>query len=98
VDRASQQALAASIARLVDAGVTLLVVTHEVGPLSGVLTRSVVVSDGRIVHDGPLPSAATSHGHRGHRHDDAHHLDDPADPEQAVGWLEHPLGDLGERA
>jgi zinc transport system ATP-binding protein len=97
VDRASQQALAASIARLVAAGMTLLVVTHEVGPLAGVLTRSVVVSAGRIVHDGPLPSGATGHGHRGHRHDDAHHLDDPADPEQDAGWLEHPLGDLGER-
>jgi zinc transport system ATP-binding protein len=98
VDRASQRALAASIARLVAAGVTLLVVTHEVGPLAGVLTRSVVVRDGRIVHDGPLPSDATGHGHRGHRHDDAHHLDDPADAELAAGWLEHPLGDLGERA
>jgi zinc transport system ATP-binding protein len=93
VDRASQQALAASITRLVDRGVTLLVVTHEVGPLAGVLTRSVVVSDGRIVHDGPLlhPGAAVavpdSHD------DDAHHLDDPADPEQSAGWLEHPLGE-----
>jgi zinc transport system ATP-binding protein len=98
VDRASQRALAASIARLVDAGVTLLVVTHEVGPMAGVITRSVVVSDGRIVHDGPLPSGASGHGRRGHRHDDAHHLDDPADTDQTAGWLEHPLGDLGERA
>lgn len=96
VDRASQQALAASIARLVDAGVTLLVVTHEVGPLAGVITRSVVVSDGRIVHDGPLHAVAAGLRRPDH-HDDAHHLDDPADPEQDAGWLEHPLGDLGER-
>jgi zinc transport system ATP-binding protein len=100
VDRASQQALAASITRLVDRGVTLLVVTHEVGPLAGVLTRSVVVRDGRIVRDGPLLHAgaavpAVSQGHDGHDgHDeDAHHLDDPADPDQSAGWLEHPLGE-----
>jgi zinc transport system ATP-binding protein len=94
VDRASQQALAASIARLVDRGVTLLVVTHEVGPLAGVLTRSVVVSDGRIVHDGPLlQDRAEPAVLDDHHDDDAHHLDDPADPEQSAGWLEHPLGE-----
>jgi zinc transport system ATP-binding protein len=93
VDRASQLALAASIARLVERGVTLLVVTHEVEPLAGVLTRSVVVSDGRIVHDGPLlhPGAIAdvphSHGAA------AHHLADPADPDRSAGWLEHPLGE-----
>jgi zinc transport system ATP-binding protein len=94
VDRASQLALAASIARLVDRGVTLLVVTHEVGPLAGVLTRSVVVSDGRIVHDGALlHPAATAPGSLDAGHDDAHHLADPADPDQSAGWLEHPLGE-----
>jgi zinc transport system ATP-binding protein len=97
VDRASQQALAASITRLVDRGVTLLVVTHEVGPLAGVLTRSVVVRDGRIVHDGPLlhPGAtvAVPDSHDADHDDDAHHLDDPADADQSAGWLEHPLGE-----
>jgi zinc transport system ATP-binding protein len=101
VDRASQQALAASIARLVDRGVTLLVVTHEVAPLAGVLTRSVVVGDGRIVHDGPLlhpgTPVAVPDPHDSQdaydSQDDAHHLDDPADPEKSAGWLEHPLGE-----
>lgn len=101
VDRASQHALAASIARLVDTGVTLLVVTHEVAPLAHVLTRSVVVRDGRIVHDGPLRDALAEQAGPDHlvsdHDDDAHHLDDPADPEHDVGWLEHPLGELGER-
>jgi zinc transport system ATP-binding protein len=95
VDAASQQALARSIERLVERGVTLLVVTHEVGPLAGVLTRSIVVRDGRIVHDGPLrdgavPVPSEHHGDLGHH---AHHLDDPADPQQAPGWLEHPIGE-----
>jgi zinc transport system ATP-binding protein len=104
VDLASQQALATSIARLVDRGVTLLVVVHEVGPLAEVITRSVVVRDGRIVHDGPLHGGTSLHDpshrgrpHHGHSHEtsepDAHHLDDPADPEQSPGWLEHPIGE-----
>ncbi len=54
VDVASQHALARTVARLVALGVTLLVVTHEVGPLVGVVTRSIVMSDGRLVYDGPL--------------------------------------------
>lgn len=101
VDLASQNALAASIRRLVERGVTLLVVTHEIGPLEGVVTRAVVVRDGRIVHDGPLhhegttahlrPDAHDQVGLDGHDH--AHHLDDPHDPEQAPGWLEHPIGE-----
>jgi zinc transport system ATP-binding protein len=94
VDLANQQALAVSIGRLVERGVTLLVVTHEVGPLAGVLTRSVVVRDGRIVYDGPLHhglGVGAPHEHGGHH--DAHHLADPADPEQASGWLEHPIGE-----
>lgn len=120
VDQASQAALAATIRRLVERGVTLLVVTHEVGPLDDVLTRAVVVRGGRIVHDGPLhherthahlhhesddhgrnddgadhagPLAGSPVGHDPGGHGDAHHLDDPQDPEQAPGWLGHPLGE-----
>jgi zinc transport system ATP-binding protein len=108
VDLASQQALADSIRRLVERGVTLLVVTHEAGPLTDVFTRSVVVRDGRVVHDGPhdptraRPSRSTgdeharaqaSAPHEADLHGDAHHLDDPADPEQAPSWLEHPIGE-----
>jgi zinc transport system ATP-binding protein len=102
VDLASQNALAATIRRLVERGVTLLVVTHEIGPLEDVVTRAVVVRDGRIVHDGPLHHEGT-HAHLraegapgpagADGHDDAHHLDDPLDPEQAPGWLEHPIGE-----
>jgi zinc transport system ATP-binding protein len=54
VDAASQQALAAVLADVSAAGTTLVVVTHEIGPLSGVLSRAVVVDHGRIRYDGPL--------------------------------------------
>ena len=36
---------------------TIVVVTHEIGPLTGVLGRAVVVDHGRIRYDGPLAGA-----------------------------------------
>jgi zinc transport system ATP-binding protein len=57
VDAASQDALAEVLTRVSAAGTTLLVVTHEAGPLAGVLTRAVVVDHGRIRYDGPLAGA-----------------------------------------
>jgi zinc transport system ATP-binding protein len=57
VDAASQEALAAVLARVSATGTTLVVVTHETGPLSGVLSRAVVVDHGRISYDGPLAGA-----------------------------------------
>ncbi|MGY1697546.1 MULTISPECIES: metal ABC transporter ATP-binding protein [unclassified Geodermatophilus] len=75
VDAASQAALATVLARVSAAGTTLLVVTHETGPLSGVLTRAVVVDSGRITSDGPLgavgPVAAGP---------DCHHPEETAPP------------------
>jgi zinc transport system ATP-binding protein len=64
VDAASQQALAAVLADVSAAGTTLVVVTHEIGPLSGVLSRAVVVDHGRIRYDGPLAGPRpTTEGH-----------------------------------
>lgn len=67
VDVASQEALAAVLAEVSAAGTTLLVVTHEAGPLAGVLQRAVVVDHGRIRYDGPLagaePDAGGDHHH-----------------------------------
>ena len=57
VDAASQEALAAVLAVVSAAGTTLLVVTHETGPLARVLRRAVVVDHGRIRYDGPLAGA-----------------------------------------
>jgi zinc transport system ATP-binding protein len=53
VDAANQRALAATLAGLVDAGTTILVVTHELGPLETMITRTVVVLAGRVDYDGP---------------------------------------------
>ena len=75
VDQASQQALARSVTRLVALGVTLIIVTHEVGPLAGVVTRAVVLSDGHITYDGPLTTAMIGASDGAHDH----HVHDPAD-------------------
>lgn len=67
VDAASQDALAAVLARVSATGTTLLVVTHEAGPLAGVLHRALVVESGRISFDGPLDEAREEPG-GGHHH------------------------------
>jgi zinc transport system ATP-binding protein len=54
VDQASQQTLARTVGTLERLGVTVLVVTHQAGPLLGVLSRAVVLDAGRVGYDGPL--------------------------------------------
>lgn len=60
VDAANQQVLAEVLQRLVDRGVTLVVVTHEIEPLAPLLTRVVTVDTGRITADVPAPAPATT--------------------------------------
>lgn len=94
VDASSQRALAATMQRLVDQDVTMLVVTHEVGPMAALITRAVVMQEGRIGYDGPLPTAGLltdDHAHVHHDHDQHgdHHDTHPTAGRRA-GWL----GDL----
>ena len=70
VDTASQTALAATLRLLADRGTTLLVVTHEVGPLRSVVARAVVLKDGRVRHDGALPVSQHVDLDGGHHHDE----------------------------
>lgn len=53
VDAANQRLLAATLTRLVEQGVTILVVAHEVGPLAPLISRIVSMADGRVAYDGP---------------------------------------------
>lgn len=73
VDATSQQSLAATLARLVEQGLTLLVVTHELAPLLPLVDRVVAMEHGRVVHDGP-PEQALAAGLGGDHpgHDPAH--------------------------
>lgn len=53
VDGPNQEILAETLGALVRGGVTLVVVTHELGPIGGLVSRTVVIQHGRIDYDGP---------------------------------------------
>lgn len=70
VDVGNQRVLAAVLRRLVERGATLVVVTHELEAIEGLVTRAVVVRDGRVAYDGP-PAGVDGTG-QGEHHDDEH--------------------------
>jgi zinc transport system ATP-binding protein len=83
VDMASQEILSQVLAKLASRGATMLVVTHEVQALRGVLTRIVHVNGGRVTFDGVPADHDRSYGalsavHDGHHHDDQVHAAFPA--------------------
>jgi zinc transport system ATP-binding protein len=55
VDLGVQDSLAKLIGELNAAGTTVLVVLHETGALGPLLTNSIVLREGRVVHVGPPP-------------------------------------------
>jgi zinc transport system ATP-binding protein len=63
VDLASQSALADALRLLVDEGVTVLNVAHELGPMHALVSRAVTLADGRVLHDGPPPALDHLHLH-----------------------------------
>jgi zinc transport system ATP-binding protein len=85
VDLEHQQVLADVISARVNAGLAVVVVLHEVGPLTPLIDRAVVLREGRAVAQGPLSkiSSAThhqaAHEHTGHER---------VDPEPRGGWLD----------
>lgn len=83
VDAASQQALADTLTTLVAKGRTVVLVAHELGPLEPLITRSIVVRAGLIVHDGPPPEPAGVHARPGHDHVHPHA---PAERDPLLGW------------
>lgn len=86
VDLEHQRVLAEVLADLLTQGTSVLVVLHEVGPLGRLLDRAVVLSDGRVVHDGPLGDLGQ---HRqalgGHPHHD--HVEQVNDHDQSAETL-----------
>ena len=76
VDLPNQVALAASLSRLKGRGATIVLVAHELGPLGGLVDRSVVMRDGRVAYDGsPLADHAVHSAGFGEAHTHHHHLD-----------------------
>ncbi len=98
VDQHSSRALVRTLARLIDQGLTLLVVTHDIAPLARILTRVVAVADGRIVGDEPAEMALSSrsdlggytHTHPGHDPDHAGPGSGPPDDAPPTRWLGDP--------
>jgi zinc transport system ATP-binding protein len=75
VDTANQEILAQVLSRLADRGTTMLIVTHELEVLAGIVTRIVALSGGRVTFDGsPAAFAAAPPGgslaFHGHHHAD----------------------------
>ncbi|MEU1590098.1 metal ABC transporter ATP-binding protein [Micromonospora sp. NPDC005710] len=78
VDAASQEAFAGALRDFVAGGGTVLLVAHELGPLRPVISRAVVVHEGRIAHDGAVPDPAGHHAEPDHDHVHPHCYDEPA--------------------
>lgn len=69
VDQANQLALADTLSALATAGTTIVLVTHELGPMTSVITRAVTMAEGKVLHDGPPPDLDHLHLHDpDHRH------------------------------
>jgi zinc transport system ATP-binding protein len=69
VDHRNQVGLAETLRPLVRQGATVVLVLHELGPLSDLIDRAILLVDGRIGYDGPPPRD----GEVGAFHDQAHH-------------------------
>lgn len=74
VDAASQHVLAEVLERLAERHVTMVIVTHELGPLADLVSRIVLVDDGRVTFDG-TPEAYAAHRDEIHHEHDSHHHD-----------------------
>jgi zinc transport system ATP-binding protein len=77
VDHASQLAIAETLGGRADAGASIVVVLHELGPFAPLIDRVVALREGRVTYDGPpdqLVEGGVAHAH--------HHDDD-----EEGGWL-----------
>lgn len=66
VDAANQELFADILSDRVARGCAVLLVAHELGPLTAVIDRAVVLSHGRVVHDGLVPSLSDLAGEHAH--------------------------------
>ncbi|HEX6469950.1 MAG TPA: metal ABC transporter ATP-binding protein [Streptosporangiaceae bacterium] len=89
VDAASQAALAETLRALVGRDRTVVLVAHELGPLEPLITRCVVLSDGRVAHAGAPPAPVGVHALPGHDHVHPH---GPAEPDGGplTAWGDRP--------
>ena len=72
VDADSQDTLAGALGHLSNAGGSVVLVTHELGPLATLIRRAVVLRDGQVVSDGPPPEPEGHHADPSHVHQHPH--------------------------
>lgn len=91
VDVSNQRSLAATLRRLAEHDVTMLVVSHEIGPMVPIVTRAVVMHEGRARYDGPLlPSMLGASDALLEDADHAHHADEDDEDDVTPGWVADP--------
>jgi zinc transport system ATP-binding protein len=80
VDAASQAALAATLRDLIGQDRTVVLVAHELGALEPLITRCIVLHDGRVAHEGAPPRPVGEHALPGHDHVHPHGPSEPSGP------------------
>jgi len=80
VDAASQAALAVTLRDLIGQDRTVVLVAHELGALEPLITRCIVLDDGRIAHEGAPPRPVGEHALPGHDHVHPHGPAEPSGP------------------
>lgn len=80
VDLQSQVALAHALGHLKEQGVSIVIVLHELGALTRLIDRAVVLEHGCVTHVGAPPHDLGVHALPGHDHEHAH-----GDPVQSAG-------------
>jgi zinc transport system ATP-binding protein len=87
VDLEHQRALAELMTGLLSAGKSVLIVLHDIGPFGRLIDRAVVLSDGRVAHDGALGDLGQHPRFGGHVHHDSRpaRQDHGEDPEILLG-------------
>jgi len=92
VDLPNQHALTDALGVLKQRGATIVLVAHELGPLSALVDRAVVMRDGRIAYDGaPLADHEVHHPEFGEAHAHHHHTDVRADRHDHALHVSSPL-------
>jgi len=66
VDHASQMAIAETLGGRADAGASVVVVLHELGPFAPLIDRVVALREGRVTYDGPPEQLAEGAAHAHH--------------------------------
>jgi zinc transport system ATP-binding protein len=72
VDAASQTALADTLRVLTERGSTIVLVAHELGPMEPLISRAVVLRDGRVAYEGSAPEPEGECARPGHEHQHPH--------------------------